>query len=59
VVDAPLGTYAASGATVKVTVTLDGGPPTEQTVPSSQVASGKLGIYLPAAASGNATVRSR
>lgn len=55
-VDAPLGSYALPGSNVKVTVTLDSGPPTEQTVPSSQDPSGKLGIYLPSGSNGSATV---
>jgi WD40 repeat protein len=56
-VDAQLGPYATSGATVKVTVTLDNnGPVTEQVVSVAQASSGKLGIYLPAGSGGNATV---
>ena len=56
-VDAPLGTYAASGATVKVTVVLDnGGQVTEKVVSAAQDSSGKLGVYLPAGSGGTATV---
>jgi WD40 repeat protein len=56
-VDAQLGPYATSGATVKVTVALDNnGPVTEQVVSVAQASSGKLGIYLPAGSGGNATV---
>jgi len=55
-VDAPLGTYTATGTTVKITVVLDGSQVTEQTVPLTQVASGKIGVYLPSGSSGSATV---
>ncbi len=56
-VDAPLGTFAASGATVKVTVALDNnGPVTEKDVSVAQDSSGKLGIYLPSGSSGTATI---
>jgi len=55
-VDVPLGTYAGAGTTVKVTVVLNSSPVAEQTVPSTQVASGKIGVYLPAGSSGSATV---
>jgi len=56
-VDAPLGAYAASGSTVKITVALDNnGPVTEKVVNVSQDSSGELGIYLPSGSSGNATV---
>jgi hypothetical protein len=55
-VDAPLGTYAASGATVKITVTLDSGSTAQKVVTVAQDSSGKLGIYLPSGSSGTATV---
>jgi WD40 repeat protein len=55
-VDAQLGTYAGAGTTVKVTVTLDG-QPTEKSLPSAQANAGKIGIYLPAGTSGNATIK--
>ena len=55
-VDVPLGTNAGAGTTVKVTVMLNGSPVAEQTVLSTQVASGKIGVYLPAGSSGSATV---
>ena len=55
-VDVPLGTNAGAGTTVKVTVVINGTPVAEQTVPSTQVASGKIGVYLPAGSSGSATV---
>lgn len=55
-VDVPLGTNAGAGTTVKVTVVLNGSQVTEQNVPSTQLASGKIGIYLPSGSSGSATV---
>jgi WD40 repeat protein len=56
VVDVPLGTYAGAGATVKITISLDGVQAAEHTVPSTQVAAGKIGVYLPTGSHGNATV---
>jgi hypothetical protein len=56
-VDAPLGTNAGDGRTVRVTVTPDNGPPTVKEIPSLQDPSGKLGIYLPAGSSGNVTIK--
>jgi len=56
VVDVPLGTYAGAGTTVKVTVVLDSSQVTELSVPSTDVGSAKIGVYLPSGSSGSATV---
>ena len=57
VVDVPLGTYAVTGTTVKVTILLDNVKVAEESRPSMQVASGKIGVYLPSGSSGSVTVK--